>query len=311
MIALPAAKSALPGEGLVQSAAIDGRPTPTTQLLRSGRLAGVEWRDLVALTPLEIRARAHALPAVAGALARLRRGASLSAGAGRLVHDVPHRPAPGPQRPSPRPRPRPPRQRVVPVRHERGDAGRHACREVQSPAPSQALHGRGRRRGGERAHVRLAGDRLRPAVPAAAAPHGARQGQPHGAPVDLRRARRQRRLDRRGVPVAAGRRAPLPRHRHGRRPVPDRVLRRLDRASRYRRTPATPRAPSAAGSGISSPTTCSCTSSTTSSRKCRPATCRRLRVAWIARCPNSASGRYCRRLASAAGAKPFRGTPIS
>ena len=38
----------------MQGAAIVRRSgAPTTQLLRSGRLAGVEWRDLVSLTPLE------------------------------------------------------------------------------------------------------------------------------------------------------------------------------------------------------------------------------------------------------------------
>lgn len=37
----------------MHGAAIHARPTPTAQLWRSGRLAGVEWRDLVALTPLE------------------------------------------------------------------------------------------------------------------------------------------------------------------------------------------------------------------------------------------------------------------
>src|SRR5262245_49761035 len=37
----------------MQIAVIAARAAPTTQLLRSGRLAGVEWRDLVALTPLE------------------------------------------------------------------------------------------------------------------------------------------------------------------------------------------------------------------------------------------------------------------
>jgi fatty acid desaturase len=37
----------------VPSATTVSQPTPTIQLLRSGRLAGVEWRDLVALTPLE------------------------------------------------------------------------------------------------------------------------------------------------------------------------------------------------------------------------------------------------------------------
>jgi fatty acid desaturase len=53
MIASSHRDSAFQGEGIVNSAAIVSRPTPTTQLLRSGRLAGVEWRDLVALTPLE------------------------------------------------------------------------------------------------------------------------------------------------------------------------------------------------------------------------------------------------------------------
>jgi fatty acid desaturase len=37
----------------VQSGTIVSRPTPTARLLRSGKLAHVEWRDLVALTPLE------------------------------------------------------------------------------------------------------------------------------------------------------------------------------------------------------------------------------------------------------------------
>jgi fatty acid desaturase len=46
-------KSAVPEGSHVPSAATASRPTPTTQLFRSARLAGVEWRDLVALTPLE------------------------------------------------------------------------------------------------------------------------------------------------------------------------------------------------------------------------------------------------------------------
>ena len=53
MIGSACRDSAIPGERLVPSAATVSRPTPTTRLLRSGRLAGVEWRDLVALTPLE------------------------------------------------------------------------------------------------------------------------------------------------------------------------------------------------------------------------------------------------------------------
>jgi hypothetical protein len=54
----------------VHNAAIDLRPRPTTQFLRSGRLAGVEWRDLVALTPIETaRERTLCLPWLALSLA--------------------------------------------------------------------------------------------------------------------------------------------------------------------------------------------------------------------------------------------------
>src|SRR5580765_5578975 len=53
MIGSACRDSAFRADGIVPSAAAVSRPTPTTRLLRSGRLAGVEWRDLVALTPLE------------------------------------------------------------------------------------------------------------------------------------------------------------------------------------------------------------------------------------------------------------------
>ena len=51
---MPESRFRVSGGALVHHVPIVRRSgTPTTQVLRSGRLAGIEWRDLVELTPLE------------------------------------------------------------------------------------------------------------------------------------------------------------------------------------------------------------------------------------------------------------------
>src|SRR5215813_3831089 len=181
-------------------------------------------------------AGADAVAAVAGAVAPAGSARPLPAGPRGVVHAVPHRSAPGAQRASLRARVEPPRHRVVPLRDERRHARRHARGAVQPSAPPQALHGRGRRRGGECAPARLAGHRDRALFSAAAALDRVAPRQAPHAPVDRGRARRQRALDHGRLRLAREPDAALPRPRHGRGAMPHRLLRRLDRAPRHRDT---------------------------------------------------------------------------